>query len=355
MTRETMPCVSVIMAVYNGETYLLETISSILNQTFRDFEYIIINDGSTDDTEHILASLADPRIIVIHNEQNKGLAHSLNKGLAIARGKYIARIDAGDLAVPQRLEKQVVFLEQHAEIGIVGSCCLLIDENGQKVGVGRSPLRDLEIRWISLLTNPFIHPSVMIRRDILCQHRLMYNTTFQASQDYELWTLLLEYTRGANLEDLLAVYRISNDSITAKHRSIQFKNQDSVILRTIQQQLPEFAISQEQVTQLRETFIGGIRRRHERKEQCTVFASLYLDLLAAFAKKHCNHPDMKELQQRETLRIALMAFRVPLFSYWLKTLKRAARLSPGSVYPLLRYIVKKYLLKRMWRSILLLS
>ena len=107
----------------------------------------------------------------------------------------------------------------------------------------------------------------------------------QAAQDYELWTLLLEYTRGANLEDLLAVYRISNDSITAKHRSIQFKNQDSVILRTIQQQLPEFAISQEQVTQLRETFIGGIRLRHERKEQCTVFASLYLDLLAAFAKK----------------------------------------------------------------------
>ena len=183
----------------------------------------------------------------------------------------------------------------------------------------------------------------------------MYNATFQASQDYELWTWLLEYTRGANLEDLLTVYRISNDSITAKHRSIQFKNQDIVILRTIQQQLPEFAISREQVTQLREAFIGGIRRRHERKVQCTVFASLYLDLLTAFAKKHCDHPDMKELQRRETLRIALLVFRVPLFSYWVKTLKRAVRLSPGSVYPLLRYIVKKYLLKRMWRAMLLLS
>jgi len=351
MNKEKTPHVSIIMAVYNGETYLFETVSSILNQTFREFEYIIVNDGSTDDTEHILARVIDPRIIVIRNGQNRGLAHSLNKGLAIARGKYIARIDAGDLAVPQRLEKQVAFLEQHPEIGIIGSGCLVIDDNDEKRGIERFPLNDLEIRWTSLLNNPFLHPSVMIRRDILSQHRLMYDPTFQATQDYELWTRLLEYTRGANLEDLLTLYRISNDSITAKHRSIQFKNQDIVILRTIRQELPEFVISQEQVTQLRESFIGSIRSKQEFKTQRVVLASLYLDLLAAFAKKHRDNPEMKVLQYRETLSIALMGLRVPSCSYWLKTLKRAVRLYPGSVYPLLRYIVRKYALKKVWRFI----
>jgi glycosyltransferase involved in cell wall biosynthesis len=349
MNRETPPYVSVIMAVYNGETYLRDTVSSILNQTFRDFEYIIVNDGSTDNTENILARFTDSRIIVIRNEQNRGLAYSLNKGLAIAQGNYIARIDAGDLAVPDRLEKQVTFLDQHPEIGIVGSYCSLVDEISDIIGIARVPLQDLEIRWISLLTNPFIHPSVMFRRDILCQYHLSYEPTFQASQDYELWTRLLEYTQGANLEDVLTVYRICSNSITSSHRNIQFQNQDIVILRTLQKWLPELSISQKQVGQLRETFIGGFLSKQEREIQSVRLAWLYLELLGMFAKKYGKHPDIKALQQRETLRIALMAFRLPFFSSWLAALRRAVRLYPGSVYPLLRYIVKKHIWKKMWR------
>lgn len=351
MNREKTPCVSVIMAVYNGETYLRDTVLSILNQTFRDFEYIIVNDGSTDTTENILARFTDPRMIVIRNKQNSGLAYSLNKGLAIAQGNYIARIDAGDLAVPERLKKQVTFLEQHPEIGIVGSYCSLVDEISDIIGIARVPLDDLEIRWISLLTNPFIHPSVMFRQNILCQYHLSYDPTFQASQDYELWTRLLEYTQGANLEDVLTVYRISSNSITSNHRNIQFQNQDIVILRTLQKWLPELSISRKQVSQLRETFIGGFLSKQEREIQSVRLAWLYLELLGTFAKKYDKHPDMKTLQQRETLRIALMAFRRPFFSSWLAALRRAVRLYPGSVYPLLRYIVKKHIWKKMRRFI----
>ncbi len=340
MNRELPPFVSVIMAVYNGETNLRETVSSMLEQTFTDFEFIIVNDGSTDDTEHILARLTDPRIIVIHNEQNSGLAYSLNRGLERAQGKYIARIDADDLAVPERLEKQVAFLERHSEIGIVGNCCVVIDETGKRLGVARFPLKDLEIRWVSLLTNSFNHPSVMIRRDIFRQHRLTYDPTFQASQDYELWTRMLAYTRGANLEELLTIYRISNDSITTKHRSIQFRNQDVVILRTIRQQLPGFAISAEQVTQLRESFIGSIRPKREFETQRIMLAGLYLDLLAAFVKKYSDHPEMKVLKQRESLKIACMVLQLRYFSYWFPVLKKAVCLSPGIVYPLLQEIVK---------------
>lgn len=350
MNRKETPYVSVVMAVYNGETYLHETVSSILRQTVRDFEYIIINDGSTDETGRILTSFTDPRIILIHSKQNRGLAYSLNRGLAIAQGRFVARMDVGDWAVPERLEKQVTFLEAHPEIGIVGSPCVFIDKNGVEQKVYSVPLTDLEIRWTSLLRNPFVHPPVMIRRDILCQHRLNYDTTFQATQDYELWTRLLQHTRGANWEEPLLYCRVSEtENITSKHRSIQLKNHDIVALRTIRQELPEFEISQEQVSQLRETFIGGSIPKHKRGLPRARLASLYLDLLAAFARKHRNHPEMKALQRRETLKIGLMVFHLQFFSYWFPILKRAVRLYPGFIYPLFRGKMQA-LLKRLWRK-----
>lgn len=332
--KTTTPYVSVIMAVYNGERCLLTTISSILAQTFKNFEYIIVNDGSTDNTQSLLDRISDFRVIILSHEHNNGLAYSLNRGLAVARGKYIARIDAGDLADPERLEKQVSFLEQHPDIGIIGTSCRIVSEDGKKLGEARFPQTDLEIRWVSLLTNPFLHPSVMLRYEVLSQHQLRYDETFWASQDYELWTRLLEHTRGANLQDVLTTYRVSDESITAKHRHIQFQNQDIVIRRTLGQQLPGLQISPARVSQLREAFIGGFLPKHERVVLRVKLAWLYLHILAAFVQKHRENPQSKALTQCEALKIAVEVFRPRFASYWLTTLPRVLRLYPDIVFHL---------------------
>jgi len=115
------PKISVIMSVYNGEKYLREAIESILNQTFRDFEFIIINDGSTDKTSEILSSYNDPRIVIINNKRNIGLTKSLNKGLKMVKGEYIARQDADDVSLPERLERMVNFLDMNRDVGLLGS------------------------------------------------------------------------------------------------------------------------------------------------------------------------------------------------------------------------------------------
>ena len=330
-----MPVVSVVIAVYNGEAHLRETVASVLSQTLTDFECLIIDDGSTDATADILATLTDSRIVVMRNQQNEGLPYSLNRGLKQAHGTYIARLDVGDLAVLDRLEKQVFFLETHPEIGIVGSWCQLIDESGNDVRIERFPVDDLDIRWTLLLRNPFLHPAVMLRRSVLEKHRLRYEPTFRASQDYELWTRVLEYTQGANLSDVLVAYRLSSESITAQSKMQQLQNHDLVAFRTICQQFPGFSISQDQISQLREAFAGGTISKDRRKAEVVRLSGTYLDVLAAFAQKYVNHPNAQRLQHRETARIASKVFRWRYHSYWIPALHRVIRLYPWFFVPLL--------------------
>jgi glycosyltransferase involved in cell wall biosynthesis len=131
MNKRSYPKVSVVMSVYNGEKYLCEAIDSILNQTFENFEFLIVNDGSTDRTLEILQSYRDPRIKVINNERNIGLTASLNKGLKIAKGEYVARMDADDVSFPHRLEQQKAFLDRNPRVAMVGSWAEVIDESGK--------------------------------------------------------------------------------------------------------------------------------------------------------------------------------------------------------------------------------
>lgn len=339
----TAPCVSIVMAVYNGERSLHDTVSSILTQTFKDFEYIIINDGSNDDTQNILEQFSDDRIICLQNERNRGLPYSLNKGVDMARGKYIARIDAGDLAVPQRLERQVAFLESHPDTGILGSACVVIDESGNTQGIKTFPLSDLDVRWRSLFSNPFLHPAVMLRREILIQHDLRYDTSFQTAQDYELWTRLLEHTCGANLQEPLIMYRRSDGSMTTTRRDEQLENHDRVALRTIQRMLPGFHISSEQVRDLREAFAGGNIPRDQREAHQVRLASSYLDLLAAFASTYRGEAGLRTLTRREVSKLAKIVFQKQYRTYWFPVLTRAMPLYPGIPYLLLRRSLRRFL------------
>jgi hypothetical protein len=324
----TTPKVSVVMSVYNSGKYLREAADSILGQTFRDFEFIIVDDGSTDSTWAILTSYNDPRIVLVRNEENIGLTRSLNKGLAVASGEYVARMDADDISLPHRFEKQVAFLKKHSGIGILGSICQRIDTNGREQGLHQAPTNDLQIRWTSLLANPFWHPTVMIRRDVLTQNGLNYDEAFQTAQDYDLWTRTLKYTRGANLSEPLIQYRLCH-SVTNTHREAQLKNHDTIAFRVIQEQLPGLVITLEQVSQLRALFVGGSEFTPVLDTQRVALAQLYLDMFETFMNQHPGEPGLKALQRQEAMRVARLVLRRPLQPGWMRVVGRLITMDPG--------------------------
>ena len=216
------PKASAVMSVYNGERYLREAVESILSQTFTDFEFIIIDDGSTDSTWEILTAYAaqDPRIVLIRNEENIGLTRSLNKGLEVARGEYIARQDADDVSYPARLHAQTQVLDQFPTIGLVGSAFELIDETGRKLGVVRPPMDNVWLQEALQTANCFCHGSVMIRRQCL-QEAGGYREVFAMAQDYDLWLRIAERFDLGALPQICYRYRLSENSITMAKRAYQ--------------------------------------------------------------------------------------------------------------------------------------
>jgi glycosyltransferase involved in cell wall biosynthesis len=210
------PKISVIMSVYNSEKYVREAILSILGQTFRDFEFIIINDGSTDKSREIIENIKDDRIKIISRE-NKGLIYSLNEGIKLAKGEYIVRMDADDVCENNRLEEQLKAFEENPEIVLIGSFAKKIDENGVVIGdLNYPPLSWYNIRKYSLLHNPFIHSSVMFRKDLVNTVGY-YNKKFKYVEDYEFWTRIINKYPCKNISQELIRYRIHTSQITNKN------------------------------------------------------------------------------------------------------------------------------------------
>lgn len=256
LVRETFrmpleaPKVTVLMAFHNDADFLHDSIQSILEQSFEDFEFLIIDDCSTDGSSDIALSIKDSRIRLHRNLQNQGLTKSLIWGITQARGCYIARMDADDLAKPDRLTRQVNFLDNNPTIGIVGSACELIDTQGNSKGLYALPSTSIEIKWYSFLLNPFAHPTVMLRKSILINNKLNYNPDFQAAQDYELWVRLLEHTEGYNLQESLLSYRLG-PGITQSKRKIQLENHDKIALQKVEKHFSDLQWSSVEVSEIR--------------------------------------------------------------------------------------------------------
>lgn len=201
-----MPVVSVILPVYNAEKFILESVNSILSQTFSDFELIIVNDGSTDNSQSVLEKISDPRVILI-NQENAGLAASLNRGLSIAKGEYIARQDNDDISFSQRLEKQVNFLKSNKHIDLVGTWAEIISEKGQATGrFHKHPSDPVGLKFHLLFNNPFVHSSVMFRGDVIAKTG-NYSTDPSIFEDYNLWSRMARITGISNLPEVLLKYR----------------------------------------------------------------------------------------------------------------------------------------------------
>lgn len=202
------PKVTVVMPVYNSEKYVAAAIQSILNQTFKDFELIIINDGSTDESEKIILSFNDPRVRYIKNEKNLGLVGVRNLGLDLVESKYIALLDSDDIARRTRLSEQVKFLDENPQFGIVGTWVRLIDDNGRLTSVKwKSNLLSEEIPPTMILHNCLAQSSVMIRAEAVKNER--YREGYAPAEDYDLWVRIAYNWSIAVLPKFLTNYRIN--------------------------------------------------------------------------------------------------------------------------------------------------
>ncbi len=208
------PKVSVIMSVYNNDKYVKIAIDSILHQTYKDYELIIIDDGSTDTTPQIIDTYINhPQVRIIHKQKNEGLQKALNLGISQAKGEYIARLDADDIALPTRLEQQVKYLDQHPEVALLGSCFYTCNDIGQITGKITIPLTNKELQEEIPKHNRFGHSTVMLRKSTLVQLN-GYDESFISSEDYDLWLRIAEVAEMANLEQFLTIYRMHAKQIT---------------------------------------------------------------------------------------------------------------------------------------------
>ena len=214
--------ISVIMSVYNGEEYLNEAIDSVLAQSFTDFELIVINDCSTDRTPEILAQYEalDPRVKVHTNEQNLRLPSSLNKAISLAKGKYIARMDADDVCMPDRLEKQYAFMEEHPDVAL-SSCRFMTLKNGVVSSGGCGGKIDHEsIKALLLVTNPILHPGIIAKADVIRQ--LGYDKSFTCTEDMELWSRFVMGDHKIEIQpEYLMIYRLHDKQITGTTKERQ--------------------------------------------------------------------------------------------------------------------------------------
>lgn len=226
-----MPRVSVILPVYNeDEKNLREAISSLLNQTFKDFELIIINDGSNNNSEQVIQSYNDERIIYLKNEENMGIVPSLNRGLDISRGEYIVRMDSDDISREIRLEVQVKYMDEHPEIIAAGSFANRIPQPLRYEGPTTAHNTRTFTRYI---TNCIMHPTMIIRNKILKENNIKYDASYIHTEDYDLCNRLLKHGEIVNIPETLLLHRTHPKSITSKNSYIQMKYAVKILMNNI--------------------------------------------------------------------------------------------------------------------------
>ena len=217
MQKDMKPKVSVVISTYNDEAYIKEAVDSILDQTLMDIEVFVVDDGSTDRTGEILHSIEDPRLIVLTNEINRGIAYSRNRAMRMCRGDYIAQMDGDDISLPRRLEVQYNYMEKHRNISVCGAYAKCFGRsNGVIAPKGDSDSLKCELLFVS----PLPHSSWMMRKSDIVRYGLYYDETYNTSLDYELMYRSLGGFEIACVEEVLVKYRVHSKSITGKMKGI---------------------------------------------------------------------------------------------------------------------------------------
>lgn len=224
------PKITVLLPVYNCELYVQTAVESILNQTFTDFEFLIIDDASTDATVSIIKKIDDSRIQLIQKPVNSGYTNSLNSGLKLAKGEYIARMDGDDISYPERFAQQLAYLEAHPEVVVCGTNYKIVGNDKQI----RLPENGESIKIGLLWGNCVCHPSVMIRKKLLDDYSIQYDATKEPAEDYDMWVRLLSLGKLYNLKEVLLEYRVYGNQVSRKRAEEQKKNDVQVKFKMFQ-------------------------------------------------------------------------------------------------------------------------
>lgn len=233
-----VPKVTVLMPVYNTkESHLRETIASILKQTYKDFEFLIINDASTNNVKEVIESYDDARIVYVENEKNLGISASSNLGVALAKGEYIARQDHDDISKPTRLEKEVKIMDENPEIGVCSSFFEMFPKKKKTI----FPTTDDDIKeFLVLVGSPICHPASMIRKSVLVDNNIIYKDEYRYAEDYALWVDLLNKTKFCNIPKFLFKYRWFGENASITSADIQRKNAFAIRLNAFLSLLSEY-------------------------------------------------------------------------------------------------------------------
>lgn len=282
-----MPLVSVLLAARNDARFLRAAVDSVLRQTLADLELLVVDDASTDDTPTILAKVEDPRVKVLRNGEQLGLAASLNRALEDATGDYVARLDADDVALPERLQRQVERLREDRRTAVLGCAIADLDELGRTGRTHVLPRGARALRWHALFSSPFFHPTVLVNRNTLQSHDLCYDPSFLESEDYDLWTRLFTVADGDNLAEPLVLKRVHAAQASQRRGHVQESFQRRVALREIERVAP--AVDAERAWRFGARRSGGSRRE-------------FLRLLAAFERVHGRDSRVRAAALRRLVR-----------------------------------------------------
>lgn len=233
----TNPRITVLMPAYNAEKYISMAVSSILGQSYENFELLIINDGSTDETAKIINSFADHRILFHQNPANLGIVPTLNHGLAIARGEYIVRMDSDDISHRERFARQITFMENNPQLGVSGTWISLF--GNQPRWLVKSPVGQENVYAYMMFDNPLFHPTVIMRSSLIKKYNLRYDPDFFRSEDFRFWQQGSCYFPMDNLAEPLVDFRVHGQSVTANTHG-EMRTQTEIILR---QQLEKLGIT----------------------------------------------------------------------------------------------------------------
>ncbi len=284
------PVISVLMAVYNGQDALAGTIRSMLRQTCRDFEFVIVDDGSTDSSLQVIRSFGDRRIAVHTNETNIGQTKSLNVGLKLAKGKYVARIDAGDFSFPARLSRQLRFMTKHPEYAAVGTAAVMVSPEGRRIGIARRPRKFREVLLRMFYVSPLIHISAMMDRETVVKMG-GYDEDFAIGADHELWSKVIR--SGHRITSLcrpLVGWEVDPDSLSFEHLGGRVTEEVSEIIRRNAAELAGVDVSLEEGRDIFAIFTFGLQTLSQ--EQIDGAESLFRRIFASLKKGLC--PEMTE-------------------------------------------------------------
>ena len=282
--------ISVLMTVRNGARHLDVAVESLLRQSFRNIQIVVVDDASTDRTPEILNSTRDSRLELVRSDIPLGIAAAKTIGLERCVGKYIAMMDADDVAVPTRLAVQKRYLDERPAIGLVGSNVVVVDDVGKPLGIRVLPKGSPTVRWKLLIGPPFVHPSVMIRRELLGS--TSYRSDYEFAQDYDLWSRLLCLAEGANISRPLLLYRSHPGQHSQEARTAQLAEHDVIAPRVVMQHLPDLDLPAAVVRRMWR-FMSGVAQDDMALGQLGV---AYLRMARAFLNKHEGTAEISEVR-----------------------------------------------------------